>query len=202
VNIYFPNFADQSSQLFELRIWKTISDTAPNVVYKQTVKLNRTLKNTFTTYDLDNTQPVIVQGSFYIGWKQTSSNRIDVGFDANSDSGDQIFYNTSGTWAKNTLLKGSMMIRPVFGKLKTSLVTKVDNEIEVPAVYPNPSTGYFFAPTKAEQIQIYDITGKPVDFLEQSQDDKKRIEINNRTGLFIIRMLVEGQWIAQRILIN
>ena len=58
-------------------------------------------------------------------------------FDRNFNSHENVFYNTSGTW-ENSLLFGSLMIRPVFGKeLKVSIN---ENKITLDKckIYPNP----------------------------------------------------------------
>ncbi len=202
IDIYFPDFGDQSSQVFELRIWKTLSDATPIVLYKQTVPVKRSAKNKFISYTLDPAQPVSVQGTFYVGWKQNTNARMDVGFDANTDSGDRIFYNTSGTWTKNTDLKGSLMIRPVFGKGTTTIVTEVTTESKSIEIYPNPSQGVFYVPSVAEQITVYDSFGSAVDFLSEDQLDRKQIQVINRTGLLIVRMLIDNQWVSQRIIVQ
>ena len=202
IDIYFPDFGDQSSQVFELRIWKTLSDATPIVLYRQTVPVKRSAKNKFISYTLDPAQPVSVQGTFYVGWKQNTTARMDVGFDANTDSGDRIFYNTSGTWAKNTDLKGSLMIRPVFGKGTTNVVTEVTKESKSIEVYPNPSQGVFYVPSVVEQIIVYDSFGAQVDFFSEDQLERKKIQVINRTGLLIVRMLIDNQWISQRIIVQ
>ncbi len=205
INIHFPNFNEQANQVFELRIWKTISDTAPVILYKQTVSVRRKPGNQFSSYDIDPKQPpLIVQGSFYVGWKQASSTRMDVGFDANTNSGDKIFYNTNGTWIQNTDLKGSLMIRPVFGKNGTPkpIINAVNETVSKPTLYPNPSKGIFTIPFETEQVIIYDATGAPVNFTLDNQLTEKKIEISNYTGLLIVRLLIAGQWTSHKILIN
>jgi hypothetical protein len=200
IDIYFPDFGDQSSQIMELRIWKTLDDASPVILYKQTVPVKRSAKSKFVSYDLDPTQPVTVQGSFYVGWRQINATRIDVGFDANSDSGDKIFYNTTGTWTKNTYVKGSLMIRPVFGG--GSPITNVMEEKEELFLYPNPNEGTFYIPANASQLSVHDLLGNAIDFQVRQEDSKTSVTINNGTGLFIIKFLLNNEWFAQRIIIN
>jgi hypothetical protein len=127
---------------------------------------------------------------------------MDVGFDANTDSADRIFYNTSGTWTKNTDLKGSLMIRPVFGKGTTNVVTEVTKESKSIEIYPNPSQGVFYVPNVVEQITVYDSFGSPVDFFSEDQLERKKIQVINRNGLLIVRMLIDNQWVSQRIIVQ
>ncbi len=200
--IQFPNFEEQSNQVFELRIWKSISDTNPILLYKQIVSVSRKSNNQFTTYVLDPSQLVVVQGTFYVGWKQNSTARMDVGFDANTDNGTKIFYNTTGTWTQNTDLKGSLMVRPVFGKSANSSVTGLENATTETFVYPNPSNGVFYVPLIADQITIYDSMGKEITFQMDIDSNGKRIEVLNRKGLFIVRMFMNNQWVSSRVIID
>jgi hypothetical protein len=205
IDIYFPDFGDLSQQAFELRIWKTLSETAPVILYKQRVQVKRSAKSKFVSYKLDPAQPVSVQGTFFIGWKQltTPNNpRMEVGLDTNTDSGDKIFYNFSGIWQKNVDIKGSLMIRPVFGKGADSVVTNVANENIEWSIYPNPSNGVFYVPKIADQIAIYDSFGSSVEFIVEDQQDRRRVEIVNRTGFFIVRMVADGKRFSNRIIVR
>lgn len=67
----------------------------------------------FQTYYLD--EPLPVQGTFYVGWIQQTSNNLNLGFDASNDVSDKIFYNVTGEWV-NSSYKGALMIRPLLGK--------------------------------------------------------------------------------------
>jgi len=68
--------------------------------------------NTYYTYPVPS---LPVNGTIYIGWIQTTSDNLCLGFDTYNDHSDQIFYNTTGKWYP-TSYTGSLMIRPVVGK--------------------------------------------------------------------------------------
>ena len=78
--------------------------------------------NGFYEYDLPLLIPV--SDTFYIGWKQSSSSRLNIGFDKNVDRKSEIFYNL-GSGFQNTIFDGSLMMRPVF-------VSPMDNVVNLP----------------------------------------------------------------------
>ena len=81
--------------------------------------------------------------TFYIGWKQSSSARLNAGFDKNVNTQSNIFYNL-GSGFQNTIFSGSLMIRPVFISdidQVVNLETKnnLENDIQL---YPNPVNSF------------------------------------------------------------
>ena len=116
VAIYFPEFGDNTNQSLQLQIRSNLSDDASSILFEQLIQVIRKTKNKFAIYHLE--QPVIVKESFYICWRQASNASIPVGLDKNNDHGDKMYFNTNGTWTQNVTVKGSMMMRPGFGKGK------------------------------------------------------------------------------------
>jgi hypothetical protein len=79
-------------------------------------------------------------GKFYVGWIQSTNDNLNVGFDRNTNSQDQLFYNVNGSWVSSSF-EGSVMIRPIIGE---SLVAKNPEEKSAPAeleIFPNPTVG-------------------------------------------------------------
>ena len=72
-------------------------------------------------------KPVIVKDSFYVGFRQFENSFLPVGLDKNSDTSDKIFYKIDNNWFQNDVIKGSLMIRPVFGK-SSYVLTSVENQ--------------------------------------------------------------------------
>src|SRR6185369_6106138 len=104
---------------------------------------------------------------FFVGWKQNTTAAIGVGFDKNSDSGDKIFYNIFGTWVQSTDLHDSLMIRPVFGNKDLEIHTGVEEEKPVFA-YPNPNRGVFYLPASSQAVQLMDVAGRRISFVEEN----------------------------------
>ncbi|MBT5402997.1 MAG: T9SS type A sorting domain-containing protein, partial [Crocinitomicaceae bacterium] len=137
--------------------------TPGNVIYEEplltTPKYNLGV-NGYYVYQLS--EKVLLNGTFYVGWKQTTSSRLNVGFDKNIDNQDKIYYNVSGTWA-NTSYQGSLMLRPMFdGAQPTGWVSNDDYKLFATA-YPNPALSYLhiaMAETGSFEYQLIDLNGR------------------------------------------
>jgi hypothetical protein len=130
-----------------------------NQIAQQPVNIDQ-----FSTYKI---RPVIVEDTFYIGFQQLTQDFLAVGLDKNTDSGDKIFFNVTGTWQQNTDIQGSLMLRPRFGE--SDNVVGTDDEVPVEPekalhIYPNPSTGQFQVKGLFTDLVIRDILGKEIPF--------------------------------------
>ena len=74
-----------------------------------------TQKN-FVRYQLDQ-DVVLPAGEFYIGYEQLVEERLAVGYDKNTTSGESIFYNLGDGWVQNEQFPGSLMMHPIFSNL-------------------------------------------------------------------------------------
>jgi hypothetical protein len=85
----------------------------------------------------------MVDGVFYVGWKQRSDTFLNAGLDINTPSANKQFYWINGSW-EHTKVEGSIMIRPVMGKPPET--TSSDNEESVVSgkfrIWPNPASDY------------------------------------------------------------
>jgi hypothetical protein len=127
-----------NEQFFYLTVWKDLNGLPGEIIYtKEGVKpVFADSLYKFHTYHLDTALPV--QGTFYVGWIQTTTHNLNVGFDAYNDASSHIFYNTTGVWNR-TSYTGSLMIRPVLGKkIKDDPVLK-NGDPEYFLVSPNPT---------------------------------------------------------------
>ncbi len=202
VDIYFPEFGDNTSQSLQLQVRSNLSDAASSILYQQNILVARTTKNKFVRYKLD--PPVAVNSNFYIGWKQLSSASIPVGLDKNTDNGDKIYYNTNGTWVQNVSVKGSMMVRPGFGnpKLK-ALTTGLETTNVSEPIYPNPTTRICYLPLDAEGVLVFDITGRRIDIeLQQLSDSKSLSFVSPVSGLVVVRYLLKGKFYTEKIMVR
>ncbi len=157
IQILFPETIENSyAQNIELVIYNSISDESTKL-RSQNVGIIYENYN-FNTYKLDN--PLIVEDTFYIGFKQFESNFLAVGLDKNNDTSDKIFYKIDNQWEQNNIIKGSLMIRPLFNN--SDLVISGINEIiktEDIIIFPNPSNGVFYLSQKVEKLKVFDTNG-------------------------------------------
>jgi len=127
-----------NEQFFYLTVWKDLNGKPGDIIYiKERVKpyFEDSLYK-FHTFYLDSILPV--QGTFYVGWIQTTTHNLNVGFDSYNDASAHIFYNTSGVWDKSSF-SGSLMIRPVLGKKLKDDPELKSGSVDYFLVSPNPS---------------------------------------------------------------
>lgn len=102
--------------------------------------------NGFTTYILDT--PVIISGKFYLGWAQSDTRNLQIGYDLNTTLGrPHMFIFTSGSWKPSAISPdGSPMLRLIldgnYSGHSTGVfvndLTKENNHIDL---FPIPTTG-------------------------------------------------------------
>ncbi|HMI65926.1 MAG TPA: T9SS type A sorting domain-containing protein [Cyclobacteriaceae bacterium] len=200
IDFYFPRFGDESSQIILLRILSDLTDTQQSVLYEENMAVDRSEQNKFKRHIL-TPNAVGVQGSFYIGWKQSSAGTIPIGWDKNTDSGDKIYSNTNGLWDLNLIEKGSMMVHPVFGK--GGVVTGISDDVLPPDAFPNPSSGIFYLPEEMEYVQLFDLAGKPVGFSREVQDHQTKITMTQAyPGLYVLKTLSNKKYTTQKIMVR
>jgi len=201
VQIYFPRFGDETQQLLQLQILKDLSDSPSSILHQQSITVQRSQQDDFgLPYKL--TRFVGVQGKFYIGWQQNASAAIPVGLDKNTDSGNRIFTNTNGVWEQNQTVRGSLMIRPTFGK--GGVVVGVDDEEPiVQQSYPNPNQGLFSISAEARNTSVYTLTGAKIFFEEERQQDRINIRLQNATpGIYLLRYEINGRYHTEKIIVR
>lgn len=196
VQMYFNQTNTTTQLYFYLTVWNDNGGVPGSVIYEQggLSPMYTSGLNEFYTYVLDN--PVAVSGTFYIGWRQTANDNLNIGFDVNTDSQSKIFYNTIGSW-NNSLYEGSLMIRPVLGSDKYPHVGLKSNEKEFAyKLYPNPvndgilnieisSTDNIINENNFS-ISVYNIIGKEV----LSSSYKKFIDVSSwNNGIYFVRII-------------
>ena len=109
---------------------------------------------------------VITDTIVYVGWKQVSEEFLNLGYDVNRNNLSRTFVNISGEWFNpgNSLIPGSLMIRPVFGSRNVITGTPEipDSGTEI-LVYPNPASEkvYFQSGNiRIVSLKVVDLCGK------------------------------------------
>jgi hypothetical protein len=93
----------------------------------------------FHTYMLD--EPLLVNGTFYIGWEQQTGDNLNLGYDRYNNAQQHIFYNSDGTWYQS-IYEGSLLMRPMLGDpFQVSDVEEYGYEKGLITPYPNPLNG-------------------------------------------------------------
>ncbi|MFN7792854.1 MAG: T9SS type A sorting domain-containing protein, partial [Cyclobacteriaceae bacterium] len=200
IDLFFPKFGDETNQNIQLHILDALTGNQSDYLFQKIIPVERSNRNDKTIFKrVDIPGGVVVKNTFYLGWKLTSAAEIPIGLDANNDSGEKIFVNSSGSWIQNKTLKGSLMIRPVFGKPKDLTTSVAESASAKP--FPNPTQQRFFLPNEAKEIQLYTVTGSSVSFEQTDGFDHKEITISHPVpGLYLVRYFNQV-WHTEKIMV-
>lgn len=193
VQIHFSHFnTDIHQKFFSVMVWSSL---APETVIYQKDFIHPDYidsTNGFAVYGLDN-QIIIPAGTVYIGFLQTYSDMLNMGFDLNNDEQSNIFYNTGSGW-QNTQFHGAVMFRPVFGHRLSFAETKNISDANSITVFPNPVATELhlnFSEAGKYQIKIFDQLGKEILSANSSiQHPSFNIE-RLSSGIYFVKVISE-----------
>lgn len=195
VELFFNHTQNNANeQFFNLMVWQDNNGKPGDVMYSQ---LNEKVEYSpnllgFHTYMLD--EPLPVNGTFYIGLEQQTSENLNLGYDRYNNAQQNIYYNSTGQWFQS-IYQGALMMRPVLGKKFSP--TGIDDAIETAGSitpYPNPlnsnrisfkCTGAYENPTLTfpYRVSIHSLLGEEI----YSGDFEQTINIGNISpGLYIL----------------
>jgi hypothetical protein len=157
----------------------------------------------FTRYPIDAEPELAITDSVvYVGWKQATEDFLNVGFDINRNNLSRTFVNINGEWFSpgNSLVPGSLMIRPVFGR--RSVVTG-DNEMPDHGrnvlIFPNPAADWIFIQAGNEsftEVRLIDMVGKIL-LTHRNQDN--RIDVSTLPpGFYFIQLVMHDATVITR----
>jgi len=171
LRIYFdPAGSISLSQTYKFRIQVyTPSGGVPgNRIYQDSlmnVQYSQSGQGKFAEYEL-TTPLVLPAGDYFIGYQQFVASGITVGLDRNYYFPGKLFYDSGNGWTVSTV-KGSLMMRPVFGKKNAPVpVMEYVRDDRMPvSVFPNPASGTVYVQLpdgKSAKLEIFSSDGKRV----------------------------------------
>lgn len=197
VYMYFNKTLNNASQkYFYLTIWNCKKGKPNQIIYKkQGFRPEYHGINNFHYYNLDTA--IFVNDTIFVGWTQTTTDLLNLGFDLNYDYSSKTWYNLNGVW-KPLPYFGTLMIRPVFSKdpIITIPKTPLKSNIEL---YPNPASDFIHIKSEYNiRFELYDITGKII-----LTGSEKLIDVSNlNNGLYIIKIRQNEDISIQKIMIK
>jgi len=157
-----------SNNLFTIKVWSSLS---PEIVIYQEANQKPSYINEvngYSTYVLDQIVPV--SGVIYIGFQQVLPDGLHLGFDRNTASNTNMFYNIGGSWNNVGVANGTFMMRPVMGDTNLFAGIAVNEAKQSVQVYPNPTSSEIFIKLEngnnAESLELYSLEGQLIQRLE------------------------------------
>ncbi len=159
VKIYFDPIIDgqliQSSS-FRICVWNGSSGSPGSRILKDSLMYPVYYSfghNFIPTYTLTSCLPLHA-GSYFIGFQQTTNQGLNVGFDKNTNHANALYFDRGFGW-QQSVIKGSLMINPIFQGCSEALVGIKENDStdDVLAMYPNPAQNALFLRSSAPGLE-------------------------------------------------
>lgn len=188
VDLFFNASLDSGNAAipFYLTVWGLGDDGRPaEVLYRDEQRRHASFDG-FVRYPLE--APLPVDGTLFVGFEQTGSDYINLGFDRSLNTSDRIWYLTGTEW-QQSILSGSLMLRPAFGSAATVGIGNSELRIENSeiSVYPNPAheVVYIDGLPDGSCLELYDTFGRR---LYQSFASQLSL-LNYPDGLYLLRVV-------------
>ena len=200
------SYLDANKREFDLVVWDNNNGLPGNIIYtrEQVMVEQGTGINGFYTYTIP--EGVIVNGTFYVGWRQRSESFLNVGYDVNTPHAGKQFFWLNGDWSQSQV-SGSIMIRPVLGsplKITSVKETSYKNKNKL-NFWPNPAKEYINIDTGDSQlngsayIKITDLSGHDLINIPYSE----RVDISSlHDGMYIVVITINGMPVSYNRLIK
>lgn len=140
--------------------------------------------------DIELTQPIAVQGRFYVGYRQPAgATFVNIGFDLSEDAEGKMLLlrGTTTSWETLTGLGGALMIRPVMAGTITSAAEEIASA--APFLFPNPASDWLKVGQKAERLEVYSLTGQLVQVWQQVRAGQQLSLVHLPAGLYLVKAI-------------
>jgi hypothetical protein len=213
VKLYFCPTDNRASSRYRFRIavWRDDNGRPGDQVYLSMTEYSPGETGRFIQYAFG--KAVYVTKYYWIGWVQTTSGFLNVGFDRNYNDKGNLWYNT-GAWQQD-INDGTLMIRPVMGK-KKDFPTSTDDPLPATVadtrlkVYPNPASHHMRVELETldavissdYSVEIYGATGRLRYRASYTGDD---IDVSRfEPGLYLVRLIhgKSGVALTQKVMIS
>jgi len=208
VYIYFNQVYDSLNMkdyTFNLMVWND-SDGYPGTAIWDDESIHRPrYTSTYTGFvKYEFTEPIPVNGTFYVGWRQYKPFTMNMGLDKNSVPVSPVMFFNLGTWASSEA-PGMVLFRPYLYEPSTG-VNQAASTISPLSLYPNPASDriWFQFPSGSEgediPLYIYDTSGRQ---LYHTVLRSNSLDVSGYApGLYYIRAIIAGEPYYSKVLIN
>ncbi len=187
--LFNRTFNDANYDFFDIVVWNDNNGKPGNEIYRlknQRPKWDDNLIYKFAYYRFD--EIVKVNGTIYVGVMQQSRESINIGFDTSVDNSQYNFFETGNGW-ENSIMKGSLMIRPVIGSSYYIGIEENKHSNKI-SLYPNPASNTInisdLPLEKCDDVRIYDVSGR---LLKHYNNDNILDVSSLSNGLYILKVM-------------
>lgn len=197
LDVYFNRSLEGQNEdvPFYITVWSCESGRPKSVLYRdqQVRKPVFDGLDCYHRYVLES--GVAVNDTVFVGFEQGNNYFINIGFDRNCDASDRICYLTGTEW-QQSILRGSLMMRPCFG---SSATVGIEERSAERRMWPNPADGYVMMEglSANAQIRIYDMTGRMVASAQGNCVDTRGLA----EGVYVVRCLDGKELVSTKKLI-
>lgn len=202
LDLYFNRTANGDNELvpFRLMVWAENNGRPGSVLYTDEHLRHPEFEglNRYHRYVLE--LPVVVTGRVFVGFVQDNNYYINLGFDRSLNTSNRIYYHTGTDW-QQSILSGSLMMRPCFGASATVGIEEQRAERGAWSVYPNPASERLMVEGLPEGslLTLYDMTGRLVFTTHSCQMGVSELA----NGVYILRCVApEGSVSMRKVIIK
>lgn len=200
VDMYFPFTGDEpAGRSIDITVWAEEGGIPGEVLYREQAIIQRPPGlNEFVRYQL--LRPVAVADTIFIGYRQNNNGALGLGLDRNTLTTERMYFNLDALWENNTLVQGSLMMRPVFAQFDDTIVSNEDDLFSSPRIYPNPGTGQFNIPSGYRNWTVRDLQGR---IILTGDGSDKRLDISGETaGMYLFSGEFNGRQVHQKLILK
>lgn len=202
LDIYFNRTYEGENEAvpFNITVWSNDDGQPGQVIYRDHTSRRPAFAglDTYCRFQLE--EPVLVNGSVFVGFDQGNNNFINIGFDRNNNVSDRIYYMTSTSW-QQSILCGALMMRPCFGIAATVGIEGRIVDGGEWMIYPNPADERIWVRGMDEEgtVTLYDMMGRRVASGKGDQLSVKMLP----NGVYMVRCAdSQGTVIIKKIIIK
>jgi len=195
VSIFFNQVYDSLNlnYYFNLVVWDDVEGKPGSILWEDEQDYKVLYPSSypgFVRYEFS--EPVKVDGPFYVGWRQYNQYLLNVGLDLNNKPASPVmYYNLGGSWQPSQA-PGVMMFRP-FLYDESSGVESIHAAFTPMQVYPNPAKDHihFQLPLalegKALRMEIMDASGRVIRHVRSTTRSMNISDL--RPGVYYLRAI-------------
>ena len=160
LDIFFNSTLDKQNEgiAFYITLWNETDGHPGETIYRDVVK-RYPVSGSYHRYVLEH--PVTVSGSVYAGFEQSGNDFINIGYDRSLNTADRLWYLTGTEW-QQSILSGTLMLRPCLGANATVGIGQTAVETPAPRIFPNPASDqlHIEGVPSGSRIILYDFQGR------------------------------------------